>query len=95
MSWRMSDDECRRVVRDALDELPADLAGRLRGVAILVEDRHPEGLMGIYDPSGGIQRIVVFRDAHPTPAELRRTVLHEVGHFFGLDEQRLEELGYG
>jgi len=27
--------------------------------------------------------------------EIRLTVLHEVGHHFGLDEDHLEELGYG
>lgn len=27
--------------------------------------------------------------------EIRRTILHELGHYFGLDEDRLEELGYG
>lgn len=26
--------------------------------------------------------------------EVRITVLHEIGHFFGMDEDRLEELGY-
>jgi predicted Zn-dependent protease with MMP-like domain len=26
--------------------------------------------------------------------EVRVTVLHEIGHFFGLDEDRLEDLGY-
>lgn len=26
--------------------------------------------------------------------EVRVTVLHEIGHFFGMDEDRLEELGY-
>lgn len=26
--------------------------------------------------------------------EVRVTVLHEIGHFFGLDESRLDELGY-
>jgi predicted Zn-dependent protease with MMP-like domain len=26
--------------------------------------------------------------------EVRVTVLHEIGHFFGLDEDRLDELGY-
>ena len=28
-------------------------------------------------------------------AEVRLTVLHEVGHHFGLDEDELDELGYG
>jgi predicted Zn-dependent protease with MMP-like domain len=51
--------------------------------------------MGIYDPVGGVKRIVIFRDANPTRAEIRKTVLHEVGHLFGLDEERLRELGYG
>ena len=27
--------------------------------------------------------------------EVRITVLHEIGHFFGMDEERLDELGYG
>lgn len=27
--------------------------------------------------------------------EIRITVLHEIGHFFGLDENRIRELGYG
>ncbi len=27
--------------------------------------------------------------------EIRRTVLHELAHYFGIDEDRLEELGYG
>jgi predicted Zn-dependent protease with MMP-like domain len=26
--------------------------------------------------------------------EIRVTVLHELGHYFGLDEDRLAELGY-
>lgn len=28
-------------------------------------------------------------------AEIRTTVLHEIGHHFGLDEDDLDELGYG
>lgn len=27
-------------------------------------------------------------------AEVRITVLHEIGHFFGMDEDQLDELGY-
>ena len=48
-------------------------------------------------------RIRIFRiplaEDFPDPAELaeeiRITVLHELAHHFGLDEERLEELGYG
>lgn len=27
--------------------------------------------------------------------EIRRTVIHEIAHYFGIDEDRLDELGYG
>jgi predicted Zn-dependent protease with MMP-like domain len=48
-------------------------------------------------------RIRIFRvplvESFPDPAELeeeiRVTVLHEVAHYFGIDEDRLDELGYG
>ncbi|MBI5866331.1 MAG: metallopeptidase family protein [Planctomycetes bacterium] len=47
-------------------------------------------------------RILIFRDnlcemcesREELIDEIRITVLHELGHHFGLDEDRLEELGY-
>jgi predicted Zn-dependent protease with MMP-like domain len=36
-----------------------------------------------------------FPDAAALEAEIRTTVLHELGHFFGLSEQRIRKLGYG
>lgn len=47
-------------------------------------------------------RITIFRlpleEEFEDPAELEReiriTVLHELGHYFGLDEERLADLGY-
>ena len=46
--------------------------------------------------------MVIYRrpllEAFPDPAELERqiriTVLHELAHYFGIDEDRLDELGY-
>jgi len=35
-----------------------------------------------------------FRDPDELAHEIRITVLHELGHHFGLDEERLDELGY-
>jgi predicted Zn-dependent protease with MMP-like domain len=92
---RLTDEETREAVREALDALPVDFARRIGDVAVVIEDRHPEGLMGIYDPTGGLQRIVIFRDANPSRDEVRKTVWHEIGHYFGMDEDRLHELGYG
>ena len=91
----MTEEEVIEEVQAALDTLPEPIMKRLGEVAVIVEDSHPDGLMGIYDPIGGLQRIVIFRDANPNAAEVRRTVWHEVGHFFGMDEDRLAELGYG
>jgi len=35
-----------------------------------------------------------FSDPDELREEIRVTVLHELGHYFGLDEARLDELGY-
>ena len=55
------------------------------------------------DDAGALpDTITIYRrpleDEFPNPQELqheiRITVLHEIGHYFGLDEERLAELGY-
>jgi predicted Zn-dependent protease with MMP-like domain len=55
------------------------------------------------DMSGSLpDRIAIYRrplqEEFPDPRDLEReiriTVLHELGHYFGLDEDRLAELGY-
>jgi predicted Zn-dependent protease with MMP-like domain len=55
------------------------------------------------DEAGSLpDRIAIYRrpleDEFPDPRNLEReiriTVLHELGHYFGLDEHRLAELGY-
>jgi predicted Zn-dependent protease with MMP-like domain len=55
------------------------------------------------DDAGALpDKITIYRrpllEEFPDPRELEReiriTVLHELGHYFGLDEDRLAELGY-
>ena len=36
-----------------------------------------------------------FPDDQELQEEIRITVLHELAHYFGIDEDRLDELGYG
>ena len=36
-----------------------------------------------------------WRDPRKIREQIRRTVIHEVGHYFGIDEHRLHELGWG
>ena len=91
----MSVDDTEAAMREALDSLPGWVLDELGELAVIVEDSHPEGLMGIYDPVGGLQRVVVFRDANPTSDEVKRTVLHEIGHHFGMNEQQIDSLGLG
>ena len=56
-----------------------------------------------WTPSGALPaKVVVYRrpleEAFADPVELQRqiriTVLHELAHYFGIDEQRIAELGY-
>jgi predicted Zn-dependent protease with MMP-like domain len=35
-----------------------------------------------------------FRDPRELSREIRITLLHEIGHYFGMDEEELERLGY-
>ena len=92
-------------VRRALDSVPPDIAAALKNVAVVVEDEHPEDpdLFGLWE-GGGLEpdKITIYRlpleESFPDPGELEReiriTVLHELGHYFGMDEDRLSELGY-
>jgi predicted Zn-dependent protease with MMP-like domain len=91
----MSPEETEAAVREALNELPEWVAEELGEVAVIIEDSHPDGIMGIYDPVGGLHRIVVFREANPTAEEVKRTVFHEIGHHFGMNEQHIDGLGFG
>lgn len=55
-----------------------------------------------HDPAAFPDRILLFRgpllDEFEDPEDLKRevvtTLLHEIAHHFGIDEERLEELGY-
>jgi predicted Zn-dependent protease with MMP-like domain len=92
-------------VRRALDSLPPDVARGLENVAVVVEDENPEDpdLFGLFqeDPylpaKISIYRLPLeesFPDARDLEDEIRITVLHELAHYFGIDEDRLDQLGY-
>ena len=80
------------VVEDENPEEP-DLLGLYHGVPL------PErgDMAGSLPDTISIYRIPLeesFPDPNELREEIRITVLHELGHYFGLDEDRLEELGY-
>jgi predicted Zn-dependent protease with MMP-like domain len=92
-------------VRRALDSLPAEIAEALENVAVVVEDENQDDpdLLGLFEEHEYLPaKITIYRrpleESFPEPRELEReiriTVLHELAHYFGIDEERLEELGY-
>ena len=92
-------------VQRALDAVPAELAEQLRNVAIVVEDENSEepDLYGLFDePEYLPAKVTIYRVPleadFPEPErlehEIRVTVLHELAHYFGIDEDQLAELGY-
>ena len=91
----MSIEETEVAVREALYELPEWVHAEIGDVAVIVEDAHPDGIVGIYDSVGGLEWIVVFRNANPNAEEVKRTVFHEIGHHFGMNEEHIDSLGFG
>ena len=92
-------------VRRALDSLPPEVARRLENVAVVVEDENPDDpdLLGLFQEDPYMPaKVTIYRlpleesfpDARELEREIRITVLHELAHYFGIEEGRLEELGY-
>ena len=93
-------------VRRALESLPPEIAAALKNVAVVVADEHPDDpdLLGLFEEHEYLPaKISIYRvplqESFPDPEELeheiRITVLHELAHYFGIEEDRLDELGYG
>jgi predicted Zn-dependent protease with MMP-like domain len=92
-------------VERALGSLPPDLSRALENLAVVIEDEHPEDpdLLGLFEEQEYLPaKITIYRrplvESFPDPVELEReiriTVLHELAHYFGIEEDRLTELGY-
>ena len=101
-------DRARALLRDVpiiVAELPAeaDVAGGLdpRALGLFTGTAYPD--MPHVGGQPGLTQIVLFRrniervaeDEDELREELRVTLLHETGHFFGLDEAELEGAGLG
>jgi predicted Zn-dependent protease with MMP-like domain len=93
-------------VRRALDALPPELSRGLDNVAVVVEDENPgePDLLGLFEEAPYMPaKVTIYRlpleeefgdDLDELERQIRITVLHELAHYFGIDEDRLEELGY-
>ncbi|MFC5790591.1 metallopeptidase family protein [Agromyces tardus] len=82
------------VVEDRPEDGSLDLLGLYQGVALTDRDRYGFGEMP--------DRIVLYREpllaVCETEEELRDeihvTLVHEIAHFYGIDDDRLHELGW-
>lgn len=82
------------VVEDRPEDGSLDLLGLYDGLALTERDRYGMGELP--------DRIIVYREPHleatDTLDELRdevhATLVHEIAHFYGIDDERLHELGW-
>ena len=87
-------DNLHVVVEDWPTEEQGDVLGIYEGVSLLERSSDYWGALP--------DRIIVFRQPHlklglsdeDLEEEIRRTVLHELAHHLGIDDSRLEELGW-
>ena len=82
------------IVEDNAPPDDPDLLGLYDGIALT--ERYGGPLMDLPDRIFIYRRplLAYCRDATQLVEEVRITVVHEVAHHFGIDDERLDELGY-
>ena len=96
--------EFEDLVEKAIDSIPSEFEPYMENLVFIVEESSPQGLMGLYHGAGALHagegfpdRITLYKRSHERATssmddlveEIRRTILHEVGHHFGMDEDDL------
>jgi len=96
--------EFEELVQAAAESIPKQFRSYLANTMIIVEESSADGLMGLYEGAGALgsgdgypERITLYKRSHERASrtmndlieEIRRTLLHEVGHHFGMDEDEL------
>src|SRR5690606_26869669 len=82
------------VVEDRPEDGSLDLLGLYDGLALTERDRYGMGELP--------DRIIVYREPHLAACEsedelreeVHTTLVHEIAHFYGIDDDRLHELGW-
>jgi len=100
---RVSRARFEEAVRAAIDSVPAPFQPYLEEIEFVVAERSSEGLLGRYEGAGALAsgglpaRITIYKRTHERACssweelveEVRRTLLHELGHHFHMDEEEL------
>jgi predicted Zn-dependent protease with MMP-like domain len=82
------------VVEDRPEDGSLDLLGLYDGLALTERDRYGVGELP--------DRIIVYREPHLAACddvdalrdEVHTTLVHEIAHYYGIDDARLHELGW-
>jgi predicted Zn-dependent protease with MMP-like domain len=82
------------VVEDRAEDGSLDLLGLYDGWALTERERYGVGELP--------DRIILYREAHLAVCddeeelrdEVHTTLVHEIAHFYGIDDERLHELGW-
>ena len=96
-------DRFEEAVQAAIAAIPAQFQPYLEDIEFVVARHSADGLLGYYEGSGALEpgglpaRVTIFKDTHERACstweelreEVRRTVLHEVGHHFLMDEDEM------
>lgn len=90
--------------QEAIDSIPEEFQPYLQNTVFIIEESSPDGLLGLYEGAGALhagdafpERITLYKRSHERAAEtlpelvaeVRRTILHEIGHHFGMEEEEL------
>ena len=100
---RVSMQEFEAAAQAAVDSIPDEFLTYLVNTIFVIEESSPDGLMGLYEGATALadlgmpERITLYKRSHERAAEsidelveeVRRTILHEVGHHFGMEEEDL------
>ena len=95
--------EFEAAAQAAVDSIPDEFLTFLENTVFVIEETSPQGLMGLYEGATALaglgmpERITLYKRSHEQAAEsidelveeVRRTILHEVGHHFGMEEDDL------
>ncbi len=101
---RVSMQQFEAAAQAAIDSIPPEFEPYLENTVFVIEESSRENLMGLYEGATALgagegmpERITLYKRSHERAAasigelveEVRRTILHEVGHHFGMDEDDL------
>jgi predicted Zn-dependent protease with MMP-like domain len=101
---RVSMQQFEAAAQAAIDSIPSEFKPYLENTVFIIVESSRENLMGVYEGATALgagegmpERITLYKRSHERAAEsidelveeVRRTILHEVGHHFGMDEEDL------